>query len=524
MKGSLGSRMMSGFSDTLERTVNKDLVNIRKYEDLVIYIDELMKEAEKQLGNGVIMKYLGWETADNYQQVLEVNRNIKAEKKSKNDKSVSIEETYARIYVFKIKLNYRDEERNIGLRLEVPLICDDGNNYLIKGCKYCIPFQLVDSVISTHIGYANKKKLDEVSVKTMMQPLQMQRFEKDIKDMDGMKYSTHYMNLKLNNRVSKVPFVLFYFALFGFYNTLRYFGMVSTDRKSGCIRLFDELPENRQEEYPDWIFFQFGQMYLAVYKSMFHEEPNLRCFVATILQLNKRSVNGKNIRYRNYWLDILGTHLSINNSIQSGHSLITTFKNSVDARTLKNIEKYEGKKLRSAYEVVRWMFNTFSVQILKGGGDLDNKRLRLGEYIIEPLRSELKSRIFGFFEARGGYSDMKKLENVFKVKEDFLISEIISSKSRTNSNAIGRFMDNVNDFSIVNTISKGTQTGPGAVSASSKYVSDDLKKITPSMVERMDIFTASPNAPGSSFNIAVGCNIDPDLMNFKPQGSERGKK
>lgn len=497
---------VSNFSGSLKKIVNPDLINVRKNENMVQYIDDLCKEIQKMFGDDV--EYLGYEPNDRITQVREINKSKPKSKKAFSGIFLSTEETYARAYNFNFKLTFKGEIRNVSMTIYVPLLSEDGVNYLIKGNKYCTPFQMVDSV--TYNRTDSKNKYDEVCLKTTIQPIRMQRFRTIIRDVNGNNYNGSKFNIKLNVKVSKVPFLLFYFATFGFFKTLKYFGL---SNPAIGVQIFDELPDSPDDPYNKYyLFFKYGSLYLSVRRSIFLNNVQVRDLICTILSTKKRSITKDTIGKVDYWLMCLGSHLSQNNTLSSGHSLRLTFLNALDPRTSQLIETFIGKKdLNSIYAVVRWMFNNYSINVSKDVS-MVNKRLRLSEYIIDPLKQHLKKKSYQYSGTRGGYRDIRRLEDPFKVSPSILLDAIIG-KSSLNT---GKFSNAVNDFSIIHSITKATQVGPGSAGgAKAKFIPKEFKRLHQSMIGKIDLISTSVNSPGTSLALLPNCKIDPETLGFK---------
>jgi len=505
---------VSSFSSTVKSIVNEDIIRCRRNENMVIYIDELCREIQKMIGSEV--EYLGYEVNDKITQVREINKSkVKNKKKKMNSINLLTEPTYARAYNFNFKLTFKGEIRKVSMGIYVPLISDDGVNYLIKGNRYCSPFQIIDSVTYNRVDLKNK--FEEVCLKAAIQDIKMQRFKSSIRDINGISYTASRYNIKLNAKINKVPFILFYLASFGFYKTLEYFGL-STPIVG--VRKFDSLPSPDSKMYKYYLFFKFGNVYLSVNKKVFEECIHVRDLMCTLLSTKKRSISPETIVKTDFWLMSLGSYLSQSNTLSSGISLRTTFVNSVDVKTSKLIEDFIGKKnLTSTFSVVRWLFHTFSVNVSKDVS-LVNKRLRLAEYIIDPLKQVLKRKSYSYSRTRGGYRDIKRLESIFTVQPSIILDAIIGKTANLNT---GKFSNSVNDFSIMNSITKSTQLGPGAPSSGkNSHVPKEFKRLHPSMISRLDIINTSINSPGSGSLILPNCNIDPKNLSFRKLFKDEG--
>lgn len=490
---------VSKFSDKFVNMVNSDIIKSRQNERTVEYINDLCKEIAKLYGSEV--EYLGYESNDKITQLREINKT--KTKKSFKGIVLSTEETYARAYNFKFKLNFKGEIRKITMLLYVPLIFEDGANYYVKGNKYCTPFQLVDAVTYNRVD--SKNKYDEVCLKTSTQDIKMQRFHLIIKDINEESYNVNRYNIKLNNKIKNVPFLLFYFATFGFFRTLKYFNI---DNPIVGVRLFKELPD--LNIWKDFIFFKYGKLYMSVRREIFLNSSRVRDLVGTIISTKKKNIYDETIKSVDFWTMMLGSFLSQNNTLSSGHSLKLTFSNALDPRTTDLLDVFVGKKdLNTTYSVVRWMFDNYSINVSKDSS-LVNKRLSLSEVLIHPLKQKLLQKYFSYSRSHGGYRDIKRLEDGFiKVNPSIILDNLIGKTGLATS----RYSNVVNDFSLLS-ITKTTQTGPGSVGAKSSHVPREFRRLHPSMIGRVDLISTSVNNPGSSLNILPNCPVNLQTLGF----------
>lgn len=497
---------VSQFSSNMKSIVNENLINIRKNEEMVDHIDALCKEIQKMIGPDV--NYLGYEVNDRSSQIREINKSKQKSKKSNFGIVISTEPTYARSYNFNFKLSFKGEIRKISMNIYIPLISEDGVNYLIKGNKYCSPFQLIDSVTYNRVDVKNK--YEEVCLKTTIQDIKMQRFKMIIRDVFNNPYNASRYNIKLNVKVNKIPFILFYLASFGFYKTLDYFGL---SHPFVGVKVYNDLPDVNDEIHKRVLFFKFGNIYLSVNRFVFNASTHVRDLICTILANKKRSITIDTIAKTDYWLMTLGSNLSQNNTLSSGISLRTTFINAIDPKTTELIEDFIGKKnLNSSFSVVRWLFNTFSINVSKDTS-LINKRLRLAEYIIDPLKQILKKKAYRYSGTRGGYRDLRRLESVFQVSPSIITDAIIGKTTGLNT---GKFSNAVNDFSIMSSITKATQLGPQSPgSGKSSYVPREFKRLHQSMIGRTDLISCSTNAPGSNLLLLPNSKINTKNLSFE---------
>ena len=126
----------------------------------------------------------------------------------------------------------------------------------------------------------------------------------------------------------------------------------------------------------------------------------------------------------------------------------------------------------------------------------------------------MTTKCYQYAASRGGFRDIRRLEDVFKVSKTIILDNIIG-KNNSSLNT-GKFSNAVNDFAIQHSITKAIQTGPGVGNGmKSSFIPKDFKRLHHSMIGRTDLIASSVNNPGSSLNLLPNCNIDIDSLGFK---------
>jgi len=500
--------IVAGFSDSLKPLVNPDIIEMRKYESMESYIDGFLKELVKTFKQGEV-KYLGYHPVDRHQIASIAGKSGKG-----SELVVFTNDTYVRTYSFNFELNYEGEVRKTNFKINIPIVCDDGVSYLIKGNKYCIPFQLVDSVFYNKSG-SKSKTSDEICLKTELNNIKMRRIKVVIKDVDNNLYSTNEFQIDLNRTVTKIPMMLFYFANFGFYRTLDYFVLSNKKKGYAGVQLFTELPPEDSAWRREYIFFKYGMLYLSVKKDAFNSyivKEQIACILAT----RKKNITAETIREARYWTGTLGAIIYNTNTYNGGINLLNTFRSTLGSRTKWLLKEFTGlKNVSDTYQIVRWMWIHYAT-LVKQESSIMNKRLRLTEFVIWPLQQRLLSKSRSYINKRKSYKSIKNLVDIFKINADIITSAIIGRANRGSSLNIGRYSNSVNDLSLNNYMLKATSVGPGSsTSMRTKFVPEDAKRIQDSMLKVIDIVTCSSNKPGATFSLLPNCHINRKNLGFK---------
>jgi len=496
--------IVAGFSDSLKRLVNRDIIEIRKHESMENYIDGFFKAFVKTFKQGEV-KYLGYHPIDRHQISTLAGKGGKG-----GDLVVFTNDTYVRTYAFNFELNHKGEVRKAVMKINIPIVCDDGVSYMIKGNKYCIPFQMVDAVFYNKSG--SKNKVDEICLKTEINPIKLRRSKVILKDIDNNVYQANEFLLELNKTAKNIPMLLIFFANFGFFRTLEYFYL---NNGTVGVKVFSELPPEDSAWRKNFLFFRYGMLYLSIRKDVFLNSHIHRDLIGCILSTKKKNVSTETIGEVRYWLTTLGNVIYNTNTYNGGLTLLNTIRFALDNRTKCLIKQFVGlEQVNDAYQIIRWMFIRYA-SLVKQDNSIINKRLRLTEFVVWPLQQKLLQNSYGYANRRGNYKNIKTLQDVFKIPATIITDSIIGRITGSSSLNIGKYSNSVNDLSLNNYITKGTRVGPGSsTSMRTKFVPEDAKRIIESMIGKLDIVTCSSNKPGATFSILPNCRINRDNLGF----------
>lgn len=144
------------------------------------------------------------------------------------------------------------------------------------------------------------------------------------------------------------------------------------------------------------------------------------------------------------------------------------------------------------FTVMRYLLVNFDTLFNADPQNLHNKRIRLYEYILFPLRvyfGQHINRIVNLQTSR----DVASVEKIFtSLTPMFLLKNLITSQLLRTYNA-------TNDFDLFSAYLKGTFKGPQALG---KGVSLEQRDLNPSYMGRIGLVAASPGDPGVSFTFS----------------------
>lgn len=508
---------LSHFSNEHMKDMNEDIIkNIRKNDNMVEKIEEICIEIAKSLHEYVT--YLGADFDDSKNRFREANASKKKDSKTgkyENVQYINVNYTYSRLAVFHFRVQYTDPRTlektvsKVDMPIAIPQFIDD-YHYYIRGNYYSAPYQLIFS--TTYKG-----RDDSIVLKTLTRAIKLSRNATSIKDMHGVEWKTHKFYMHVASK--KIPFVLYYFAYFGFFSTMRFFGAEE------YIKLYEDCPVDPDQ---DTIYFKFGKLYLGVDLEAFQTMYTLKQLVATILDLGRKGLDLAQIRNVFYWRMILGSYISQTRSYDQGAALITTFVTCLDKRTIQNIAAtVGGSEKTNSWTVLRWMFITYS-QLASKNMSLQNMRLRYAEYIVTPIVRDMQAKLYRFLKTRTKMRDLKRLIDVLRVSPNTLINSIIGKvKNKRQMLNITKYTDRVNDLSLLNSALKFSKAGPGSSVevVSAKRVGAVFRQLDISALSRICLITSSSQSVGLAGNLTPFTEIDNDTMMFKfPKNGYVGRK
>lgn len=495
--------VIANFSRINDNKFNNDLIyNMRANDEMAKYIDEACK-AIVQLAPEYI-KYNGYHYQNIRSKMLDMNKDDGGVKPtSKNEVHIHISDTYAKEAIFEFECMFGNQKVKQSFSIWVPMLYDNAHFY-IRGNKYSCPLQIIDAITFT--------KKNVLVLKTITRAIKFEREKATITDIYGNKYITSKIMIYITERKS-IPVLIYYFARYGFFKTLKYFGaekyieIYSGDVGTG-------IPKDKY-------VFKFGSVFLGVDKEAFDKNRVLQQFVATILATQKRTMDMNYIRNPVRWTALLGENLNIQKALDKGVALLKTFINALDFHTAGIIRQLvPGTERNNIFSVTRWIFVNYATLTSKDDG-LQNKRIRLSEYLISPFIKMFTQKIYRFINTPEKLKSIDGLLDVFKIKSTIIINSIIGkiSPEVTGMN-IAKFSSESNDDSLTNTLLMATKTGAGSPSEKTSRVSTNLRRFPIDYLGNINLIEGqSAGAPGLSHYICPLCDtfdMDKKIFNIDP--------
>ena len=477
-------KMLSDYTRTFDEKLNLPLIRRELDKPLYVYVYETIKSLE--VFDSV--KILGYE----YKEMpSDIKMNEYQRTRSQNGKKVQEESVevmhMAESRVNELTIHYElsiDTKQDDGTvkmvskkyskNILIPVADDDGY-YMLKGKRYILMYQLVDS---TTYSTSNS-----VVLKSIM-PIVLKRKSKVIHDVDRNPFTIPLYSTAIFK--NEINMMLLFFAKMGFNEGLMYLSMDKVISLSSTM----------DGDLDKYVYFKISQeAFVKVNRFAFEESAEVRSVVGMILDAVNNRVTIKNMLDTNFWLEKLGHQPNIqqpNFKRAKARNLLLSVDRMMDMTTRRVLNIAADHK-DSMYSALRWMFMNYNELKSKRIMDITNKRLRDNEYIASLMTKELSNSLYRIMsKVRKPQSrNLNTLEELFSFRGDILINNLYNS-------GLFKFDDVVNDMDFFNKL-KYSIKGPNSQGGSSgKTIATCQRGIDPSFIGRIDLNVVGNSDPGST--------------------------
>jgi len=472
-------KFIKTYKNKNDERFNYPLINREYDDDLVEYIIDCCKSLEVL----EYVKFLGYEHITDESEI-NTSEYIDAKSRTKTKKNdptryMYIQDSRYSELRLKFRLECGGESKTITKKLLIP-IPDDKLYYTIKGNKYFLLYQIVDSA-----SYTTKTS---IVLKSMM-PVNLKMKQYTAKTTYGESFTAPVYTIGVFKK--DVDIMLFYLAKIGINKTLNYF---SVDK---IMRFTDNV-----EDSENFIYFAVNaKMYLEVNKVFFNKYTYVKSMAFMLLTIMTNRMTIENLYSKDFWINTIGAIGTINknNQYEKGLNTMVFFDRIIDDTT-KRILKLHPIHKKNIYSILRWLVQNFSELRKKDNMDLGNKRLRCNEYIASLLTKTFSERLNRII-AMGSKATLKNVEEIFKFQGDLILSQLHRS-------GLLRYDDNVNDLDIFGKL-KITFKGPNSLGNNNdNSISTKYRGIDPSYLGRLDINVCGTSDPGTSAILTPFCKTD----------------
>ncbi len=503
-------KMLSEYCRTFDDKLNMPLINRELDKELYLYVFETIKSLE--VFDSVHI--LGYEYKDKANDIKlnDYQRNRMQGGKKVQEDPVEImhmaESRCGELTIhYELSIDVKQDDgttkmvsKKYSKNILIPIKDDDGY-YMLKGKRYILMYQLVDS---TTYSTSNS-----VVLKSIM-PIVLKRKSKVIHDVDRNPFTIPVYSTAIFK--NEINMMLLFFAKMGFREGLMY---LSVDK---VIDLVTSLGDDLDK----YIYFKISQeTFVKVNRFAFEESTEVKSIVGMILDSVNNRATVKDMVDKNFWLEKLGHQPNIqqpNFKRAKARNLLLSVDRMMDMTTRRVLNIAVDHK-DSMYSALRWMFMNYNELKSKRIMDITNKRLRDNEYIASLMTRELSNTLYRIMsKVRKPQSrNLNTLEELFSFRGDILINNLYNS-------GLFKFDDVVNDMDFWNKL-KYTIKGPNSQGgASGKTIATCQRGIDPSFVGRIDLNVVGNSDPGATgiltpFIKTYGLNIsdkkEPETKQFE---------
>lgn len=402
--------------------------------------------------------------------------------------------------VFTIEIKTNVNQKIITKKILIPV--EYNGFYYIGNKKWKTEWQLCDASTYNQRG--------KITLKSRMPIIIYQTKHRPIMDLEGMIHDTRTYSYALNSKSRfnsakpKPKFInpmMIYSAKMGLEEAIVYMGagpdISILSRSKAEYKEYDNLDE--------FYYFNINEVVFRVDKYMMDTNKHIASIVGMLksLESNEFPVSYALLsnfeEEKQYWrcrIGYVGAAKSKNllSFLEKGNTTIKMFERLLDNVTQMNL-RLEKPYKRDIYALMKWMLYEFDNLKTRNNMDLNNKRIRKAEYIVQPtLGKKIAENIIKIIEKSG-----KSSQNIIDtLLEGFNFpSDIIISGMRSNGYLI-KSDELVNDFTALSDLYYSSK-GPNSLGEnSSKMISQKYRNIHPSFMGSIDINVSSNSDVGMS--------------------------
>ena len=191
-----------------------------------------------------------------------------------------------------------------------------------------------------------------------------------------------------------------------------------------------------------------------------------------------------------FWIDTLSAFFTKNSDYLKKFNKIRTMLISLNRlmdETTRNILKFKDEDKENTLTIVRYIMENFEELMNADSQDLANKRMRLYEYQLYPLRKYFSDQIYRVLNSPTRSKAV--LDRVFSnLSPMFVIKQTVT-------NELLRYYNASNDLNLWSELLKTTMRGPQSLT---KTVTNQQRDLHPSYTGRLSLIASSASDPGLS--------------------------
>ena len=456
------------YSETNEEKFNDDLINLKEQDDVLECFNDIFKALEVIEG----IKFLDSEIFTNENEFAPILKG----KEKQEVQNIEI----SRLNMIKFRFSLTGKVKPQGKKEEIHTEIIEkylyypkalpGFHFVLNNSKYFPIYQIIDSATYRHA--------DSLTLKTLLMPIKITLLDENVYlDTDGNEFKGRVKTVELFKK--KINHLNYFFTEFGFNDTLEFFSYKDD------VMIID----NTEDINPDFTYFNMGKkgQLLGISKRLLKEDPTFAFNLIDIL--HKEKIH--QIFDHEYWIYELGKKFKQNKLQQKekADDIMLSFKRILDGRT-KRILPLEMENKESIFHLVRWMVTKFEILKVRNNMDLENKRMRVSEYLIYDLLKKFSTITYRILNTNNVM--LKEKRQLFSSLSPMFVIKSMGS------NELLRYLGGVNSIDLFNSRLKFSYRGPQGLGKGKSSVNLAYRGIDPSYIGRIGLVAASANDPGMS--------------------------
>lgn len=501
---------------------NEELMNFRANEDMEYLISNIMKGLE--VIKGVKFKSCTVERKRDVYQFKKNNEDLTKEELEELNRITSankgvrksVKSAYpltpikqSRLLTCNVVMEFSDEEQTIDYNFKFfyPELIKK-QYFLINGNKFFPVLQLSDAEF-----YRSGK--NTIVFKTTFMPINITANKNVLIDSIGNEIGK-CRNFDVALFGKHINAMLYFFAEYGVYETARLFGLGDhiefVFKKMETHMAQEGIKKNDRDELDYYMFKLAPSLTLKVKKDFFSQETNMKekmkmgILHTFITSFKKKHIDENSFHSDEYWKRQLGKQITNNTTkmYEKATSMLSSLERILDVTT-KDMMRIKDEYKDEIYSVIKYMIENFESIILINTHDLANKRIRCGEYLINPITTRQSPSVYRLISPAKKVTVDNNKQIFSSINEDYLINQI------TTINLV-RYSNQVNPaFNLFTNILKQSNSGPQSQKTDSGSNSISNRGMDPSYIGSIDVISTSSGEPGISGTLTPFCKIcDPN--------------
>jgi hypothetical protein len=527
-------KFLKGYSNENPEKFNKDFIMSRNDKDILEYIKDIFKALE--ILNEIEILEVKLETDESnflpainssqyYKPILQSRLNKIHYKlrvtpsEEKVIKPILVDEN-EKIDMTKFETKEESKSDNLSFIIEKDLFINkliDNSFYINEGIRYFLIYQIVDN--ST---YGTK---DAVSLKSLLMPITVMKRKQTYPLVDMFDSTVTYDDLPVYdvllfaNKINPVLYVMGKYA----FNSIITFGNIYNDKKELVI---DTLQSYRDISLIDKFnkFFgtdiEFSDDFASLNKDgrtvlrLMKDKSNVSSYISVDSQKlknkdsalmsvlgslsdikskdKKKTISFSYDDFTNpyFWVEKLSTFFTKNSEPERKLEKIKTMLISLDRlmdQATRKILNLTDEDKTNTLTVLRYMIRNFETLSQEDNQDLNNKRIRLYEYQLYPLRKYFSDQIYRVLNSPT--RSRLILDRMFSNLNPMYIIK------QTVVNELLRYYNSTNEMNLYSTLLKYTFRGPQSINRTVSVYQRDLHE---SYAGRLSLVASSASDPGIS--------------------------